>query len=73
MVFHGFLFFLIFCLAWLWHLYWLRHNPLHSRGGAIHTTIQRLLKPRTPKGAGRRADDGSSNRQSPARCARCTL
>jgi IS1 family transposase len=49
MVFHGFLFFLILCLAWLWQLYWLRHNPLRSRGGAIHTTIQRLLKPRTPR------------------------
>jgi transposase-like protein len=49
MAFHGFIFFLILCLAWLWHLYWLRHNPLHSRKGAIHTTIQRLLKPCSPR------------------------
>ena len=48
MVFHVFLFFLILCLAWQWHHYWLHQNSPHSRVGAIHTTIQRLLKPRTP-------------------------
>ena len=48
MAFHVFLFFLLLCLAWLWHLYWLHHNPPHPRVGAIHTRIQRLLKPRTP-------------------------
>ncbi len=48
MAFHVFLFFLLLCLAWLWHLYWLPHNPPHPRVGAIHTKIQRLLKPRTP-------------------------
>ncbi len=36
------LFFLIRCLTRLWHLYWLHHNPSHSRVGAIHTTVQRL-------------------------------
>ncbi len=48
MAFHVFLFFLLLCLAWLWHLYWLHHNPPDSRVGTIHTKIQRLLKPRTP-------------------------
>jgi transposase-like protein len=48
MVFHVFLFFLLLCLAWHWHFYWLHHNPPHSRVGAIDTTIQRILKPRTP-------------------------
>ena len=48
MTFHVFVFFLLLCLAWLWHLYWLHHNPPHPRVGAIHTKIQRLLKPRTP-------------------------
>ena len=50
MAFHGFLFFVILlCLAWLWHLYWLHHNPLHSKAAAKRTTVQRLLKPRTPR------------------------
>ena len=48
MAFHVFLFFLLLCLAWLWHLYWLHHNPPHPKVGAIHTKLQRLLKPRTP-------------------------
>ncbi len=48
MAFHVFLFFLLLCLAWLWHLYWLHHNPSHSSEGAMHPKIQRLLKPRTP-------------------------
>ncbi len=47
MAFHVFLFFLVLCLAWLWHLYWLHHTPPNSRGGTIHTKIPRLLKPRT--------------------------
>jgi transposase-like protein len=52
MAFHVFLFlllfFLILCLARLWRLYWLHHNPSHSRVGTMHPTVQRLLKPRTP-------------------------
>jgi transposase-like protein/IS1 family transposase len=48
MAFHVFLFFLVLCFAWLWHLYWLHHNPALSRVGTIHIKIQRLLKPRTP-------------------------
>ena len=48
MAFHIFLFFLVLCFAWLWHLYWLHHKPPHSRVGPIHAKIQRLLKPRTP-------------------------
>jgi hypothetical protein len=43
-----FLFFLLLCLAWLWHLSWLHHNPAHPRVGTVRTKIQRLLKPRTP-------------------------
>ena len=48
MTFHVFVFFLVLCFAWLWHLYWLHHNPALSRVGTIHIKIQRLLKPRTP-------------------------
>ncbi len=52
MALHVFLFllvfFLILCLARLWHLYWLHLQPAHSKVGAMHTTAQRLLKPRTP-------------------------
>jgi transposase-like protein/IS1 family transposase len=48
MAFHVFLFFLLLCLAWLWHLHWLHQNPLDSRVGTIRTKIQRLLKPRCP-------------------------
>jgi hypothetical protein len=48
MAFHVFLFFLLLCLAWLWHLYWLHHNPPHPKVGAIYTKLQRLLKPRSP-------------------------
>jgi hypothetical protein len=40
--------FLLLCLALLWRLCWLNLQPSHSRGGAIHSTAQRLLKPRTP-------------------------
>ena len=43
-----FVFFLIFCLVRLCHLSLSHHGPPHSRGGAMHTTVQRLLKPRTP-------------------------
>jgi hypothetical protein len=41
-------FFLIFSLVRLCHLSLSHHGPPHSRGGAMRTTIQRLLKPRTP-------------------------
>jgi hypothetical protein len=41
--------FLLLCLALLWRLCWLHLQPSHSRGGAIHSTAQRLLKPRTPR------------------------
>src|SRR5260221_4782121 len=44
MALHVFLFllvfFLILCLALLWHLYWLHLQPSHSRVGAMHTTAQ---------------------------------
>jgi hypothetical protein len=43
------LFFLMLSLAWLWHLYWFHHCPLHSRAVALHTRVQRLLKPRSPR------------------------
>jgi len=39
---------LILCLALLWRLCWLHLQPSHSRGRAIHSTTQRLLRPRTP-------------------------
>jgi hypothetical protein len=35
-------------LALLWRLGWLHLQTSSSRGGAIHSTVQRLLKPRTP-------------------------
>jgi IS1 family transposase/transposase-like protein len=41
--------FLILTLALLWRLDWLHLQPFHSRGRAIHSTTQRLLKPRTPR------------------------
>ncbi len=40
--------FLLLCLARLWHLSWLQHTPPQSRARAMRTTVQRLLKPRTP-------------------------
>src|SRR6266704_6816615 len=46
-----FLFLLVVCLLslkLLWRLDWLPLRPSHSRGGAIHSTVQRLLKPRSP-------------------------
>jgi hypothetical protein len=52
MAFHVFLFLLVFflllSLARLGRLCWLPLQPFHSRGRAMHSTTQRLLKPRTP-------------------------
>jgi IS1 family transposase/transposase-like protein len=42
-------FFLLLGLARLWHLSWPYLQPSHSQGGALRTTVQRLLKPRTPR------------------------
>jgi hypothetical protein len=42
-------FFLILGLARLWPLSWPLLQPSHSQGGALRTTVQRLLKPRTPR------------------------
>ncbi len=42
------LFFLMLILARLWPLYWPHPNSLHSKARAMHTPVQRLLKPRTP-------------------------
>jgi IS1 family transposase len=41
-------FFLLLCLALLWRLCWLPLQPSHFKAGAVRTTVQRLLKPRTP-------------------------
>src|SRR5713101_9902453 len=53
MALHVFVFLLAVCLllslALLWRLCWFHLRPSHSRGGAIHSTAQRLLKPRTPR------------------------
>ncbi len=50
--FHVYVFLLVVCLllslALLGRLCWCHLQPSHSRGGAIHSTAQRLLKPRTP-------------------------
>ena len=50
--FHVYVFLLVVCLllslARLGRLCWCHLQPSHSRGGAIHSTAQRLLKPRTP-------------------------
>jgi hypothetical protein len=43
------LFFLILSLSWLWHLSLPHHCPPHSRTVALHTAVQRLLKPRSPR------------------------
>jgi hypothetical protein len=52
MAFQVFLFLLVvcllLCLARLGRLCWLPLRPSPSRGGAIRSTAQRLLKPRTP-------------------------
>ncbi len=42
-------FFLLLSLAWLWYLYGFDHCPPHSRAVALHPTVQRLLKPRSPQ------------------------
>lgn len=42
------LFLLVFCLALLWRLGRLHRQPSHSKTGAMRTTMQRLLKPRSP-------------------------
>ena len=41
--------FLLLSLALLWRLDWLHLQPSHSRGGAIRSTTQRLLKPQTSR------------------------
>ena len=50
--FHVYVFLLAVCLllslARLGRLCWCHLQPSHSRGGAIHSTAQPLLKPRTP-------------------------
>ena len=40
--------FLLLFLALLWRLCWLLLLPSPSQTGAVHTTVKRLLKPRTP-------------------------
>ncbi len=40
--------FLMLFLAQLCHLYWIHHQPSHSKAEPMRTTVQRLLKPRTP-------------------------
>jgi transposase-like protein len=42
------LFCLLLCLARLWHFYLPHHYPPESRIEAVHTKVQRLLKPRSP-------------------------
>ena len=42
-------FFLLLGLARLWHLSWPHLQPSNSQGGALRTTVQRLLKPRAPR------------------------
>jgi hypothetical protein len=51
MAVHVFLFLLVFfllSLALLWRLGWLHLPTSSSRGGVIHSTVHRLLEPRTP-------------------------
>ena len=48
-------FFLILGLTHLWHFSWPHLRPSHSQGGALRTTVQRLLKPRTLSSAVRPA------------------
>jgi len=49
---HVYVFLLVICLflslALLWHLSWFHLRPSSSRGGAKRSTLQRLLKPRSP-------------------------
>jgi IS1 family transposase len=42
------LFLFILSLAQLCHFYWPHHGPPHSRAAKIRTSVQRLLKPRSP-------------------------
>lgn len=42
------MFFLMLCLARLWHLYRLPLDLSHSRAGAMHTTAQRLRNRHAP-------------------------
>jgi transposase-like protein len=42
------LFLLLLSLAWLWHLSWFHHCRPFSKAVALHTAVQRLLKPRSP-------------------------
>ncbi len=44
-----FLSFLMLFLAQLCHLYWIHHCLPHSKAVALHTAVQRLLKPRSPR------------------------
>jgi len=50
---HVYVFLLVVCfflsLVLLWRLCWLHLQPSHSRRGAIHSTVHRLLKPLTPR------------------------
>jgi transposase-like protein len=52
MTFHVFvlllLSFLMLLLAQLCHLYWTHHPPSQAKAEAMRTTVQRLLRPRTP-------------------------
>lgn len=52
MALHVYVFLLVVCLllslALLWRLCWFPLRPSSSRGGAKHTTLHRLLKPRCP-------------------------
>ncbi len=41
-------FFLILFLVLLWRFYWLHLQPSPFKAGVVRTTVQRLLKPRTP-------------------------
>ena len=41
--------FLMLFLAQLCHLYWTYHCLPHSKAVALHTAVQRLLKPRSPR------------------------
>jgi hypothetical protein len=41
-------FFLIRFLVLLWRFYWHHLQPSRFKAGAVHTTVHRLLKPRTP-------------------------
>jgi hypothetical protein len=53
MTFHVFLYllvcFLMVSLLWLCRLFMLHRGLAHSRAGAVHPVVHRLLKPRTPR------------------------